>query len=69
MERTNDDALVTVTEAAEYLRVAPGSLYHWVSEGRVPVVRFSARCIRFRRSDIDTWLEQRLVPSLGDTSR
>jgi len=52
------DKLLTVKEAAERLRIAAGSLYHWVSEGRVPCVRFSARCLRFRESDLSKLIEE-----------
>lgn len=42
------DRLVTINELAAMTGLAVGSLYHMVSEGRVPVVRISKRCIRFR---------------------
>jgi len=32
------DRLWNVTEAAQFLNVAPGSLYHMVSQGRVPCI-------------------------------
>lgn len=60
--------LLTVEEVAELTGFSAGTLYHWVSQGRIPVLRFSDRCIRFRRSDIDAWLGQQLVPS-GDAER
>jgi excisionase family DNA binding protein len=59
----NYEELMTVTEAAEFLGVSPGTLYHWVSELKIPVIRFSKRCIRFRRSDIESWLERQFVPA------
>lgn len=55
--------LLTIEEVAELTGFSVGTLYDWVSEARIPVLRFSARCIRFRRSDLDAWLEQLLVPS------
>jgi excisionase family DNA binding protein len=61
--------LLTIEEVAELTGFSVGSLYHWVSQGRIPVIRFSARCIRFRRSDIDAWLERLLVPSSGGIIR
>jgi excisionase family DNA binding protein len=55
-----DDALLNVTEAAALLGIAPGSLYHWLSEGRgIPVVRLSARCLRFRRTDLEAWITEK----------
>jgi excisionase family DNA binding protein len=61
--------LLTIEEVAELTGFSVGTLYHWVSQGRIPVVRLSARCIRFRRSDIDEWLEQHFVPASGGAER
>ncbi len=52
------DKLLTVAELAERLKIAPGSIYHWVSQGRLPFIRFSARCIRFRESDVASLLDR-----------
>jgi excisionase family DNA binding protein len=51
---------MTVTEAAEFLGVVPGTVYHFVSERRIPCVHLSARCLRFRRSDIDAWIARKV---------
>jgi excisionase family DNA binding protein len=51
---TND--LMTVPEVAEFLGLAVGTVYHMVSQKRLPCVRLSARCLRFRRSDLDEFL-------------
>jgi excisionase family DNA binding protein len=55
--------LLTAAEVAELTGFAEGTIRHFVSQKRIPVVRISARCVRFRRSDIDSWLEQMLIPS------
>jgi len=52
------DRLLTVRELAECLGVSVGTTYHWLSQGRLPCVRFSSRCVRFRESDIEKMLEQ-----------
>ena len=44
--------LLTVVEAAEFLKLSPGSLYHLVSEKRVPVIRISSRSKALRKSGI-----------------
>ena len=49
--------LLTVVEAAEFLKLSPGSLYHLVSEKRVPVIRISSCCIRFSRRALLEWVE------------
>lgn len=50
--------LLTVKEAADFLHVVPGTIYHWISQGRLPVVRFSKRCVRFREEDFTKLLDQ-----------
>lgn len=54
--------IMRIDEAAEFLGVSKGVLYHWVSEGRVPVIRISKRCIRFRRSQLEKWLDGLTAP-------
>ena len=50
------DRLVKITEAAQFLAVAPGSLYHMVSQGRIPCIHLSKRCLRFRLRDLEAWV-------------
>jgi len=52
------EKLLTVQQAAERLGISPGSVYHWLSQGRLPCVRLSARCVRFRESDLTLLLDQ-----------
>jgi len=59
----NDKILLTAAEVAELTGFAEGTIRHFVSARRIPVVRISARCVRFRRSDVDSWLEQHHVPA------
>jgi|HubBroStandDraft_4_1064222.scaffolds.fasta_scaffold03536_4 excisionase family DNA binding protein len=57
--------LMTVNDVAEFLGLAVGTIYHLVSQKRIPCVRLSARCLRFRRSDLDEFianLAQKTVP-------
>lgn len=64
--------LFTEDEAAAYLRVRPNTLSHWRSTGRygLPYVRVGNR-VRYRRPDLDRWLETREVGSVpcGEDSR
>ena len=52
------DRLLTIKEVSELTGLATGTIYHFVSELRIPVVRFSRRCIRFRLSAIEQWFEE-----------
>jgi excisionase family DNA binding protein len=51
------DRLLTINEVADMTGLAVGTLYHFVSQKRIPVVRLSKRCIRFRKSDLSAWIE------------
>jgi excisionase family DNA binding protein len=66
--KTSDhpDRLLTIGQVAELTGLTVGSLYHFVSERRIPVVRLSRRCLRFRYSALLTWwdsLTQAAKPS------
>ena len=62
------DRLLTVSELAERLGISPGTAYHWISQGRLPCVRFSSRCVRFRESDVEKMLERLGQASSRDMS-
>jgi excisionase family DNA binding protein len=56
--------LLTIEECAALLKVTPRSVYEMTSSrGRarsqhpLPVVRLNSKCLRFRREDIEAWVE------------
>ena len=51
------DQLWTVVEAAHFLNLSPGTLYHLISQRRVPVIRISSRCVRFSRRELLQWVQ------------
>jgi excisionase family DNA binding protein len=53
--------LLNYDEAAELLAVKRSTLYAWVSQKRVPFVRYSPRCVRFEREALLLWIEERRV--------
>jgi excisionase family DNA binding protein len=53
----NFPEIMTIGEAAQYLRVSSSSLYKLAQTGRVPCQKVG-RHWRFRREAIDRWLEQ-----------
>lgn len=61
--------LLTNDEAAAYISVSPNTLPIWRSTHRydLPFVKVG-RLIRYRRSDLDRWLEQQTRQN-GDASR
>lgn len=52
------EPLVTVKQLSEALQVSKGTIYLWVKQGNLPHIRLTADCVRFRVSDVQTWLEQ-----------
>jgi excisionase family DNA binding protein len=59
--------LLTRNQAAEYLGVSPNTLAVWASTGRYPLpfVRVG-RSVRYRRSDLEKFLESRTVTHTGE---
>ena len=51
--------LWNVEEVAAFLGLAIGSVYHLVSQGRIPCVRLSARCLRFDPEAIAVWVSEK----------
>ena len=54
----NEDRLMDVNEVAEFLGLAVGTVYHLVSQKRLPCLRLSARCLRFRKSDLNAFIDK-----------
>ena len=65
---TDPKEVMRIGEAAEFLATSKGTLYHWVSEGRVPVIRISKRCIRFRGSELEKGLAAMTAPQRNKES-
>lgn len=51
--------IMTAEEVAEYLRVAERTVYDWAQKGEIPCGKLGATW-RFRRTDIDEWLNGKL---------
>ena len=70
MPEATEKLLIDIQELSELTGIAVGTLYHWVrSEARIPCVRLSARCLRFRREEIIEWINQLSNEQRGITSR
>jgi excisionase family DNA binding protein len=56
------DSLMTRQEAARFLQVNAQTLASWACNGRykIPFMRVG-RAIRYRRSDLESWLASRTV--------
>jgi len=69
MSESGCKLLLTIREVAELTGLAVGSIYHLVSQQRIPFIRLSRRCIRFRRSDLEGWIDGLHQPARGEAGR
>ncbi len=58
-----DDRLVNVDELAEYLAVPVRTLYTWRYRGAGPPAFRVGRHLRYRWSDVQMWIQQRIEPT------
>jgi PTS system nitrogen regulatory IIA component len=61
------EQLLDIKEVAIYLRVKESTVYTWAQEGILPAFRLG-RLWRFRRADLDRWLESHRRGPAGDES-
>lgn len=52
--------MISIEELAAYLGIKISTLYAWVHSRRIPYYKVG-RLVKFRKSEIDEWLEQRKV--------
>jgi excisionase family DNA binding protein len=60
------DQLLTAQELADYLGVPLATIYAWRYRGEGPPGFRAGKHLRFRRSDVDQWINDRLEDS-GET--
>jgi excisionase family DNA binding protein len=53
--------LLTVDEVAQWLQVKPGTIYQWVHEGYIPVVKLGS-LVRFSPGSVTQWIQKRESP-------
>ena len=70
-ERGNEgQQLLRQGEVAEILNLSPRTLEAWRHRGGGPrYVLLTPRCVRYRRADLVTWIEQRARTSTADRGR
>jgi excisionase family DNA binding protein len=60
------DRLLTVEEVADWLQVKPRTIYQWVHEGYIPVLKLGS-LVRFDQASVANWLKKRQAD--GRTNR
>ncbi len=63
---TKNERLFTVEDLAQRLQVKPRTIYQWVHERYIPVVKLGV-LVRFNPASVNEWLRTREVP--GRASR
>jgi excisionase family DNA binding protein len=63
MTESTEKLLVDIRELSVLTGISVGTLYHWVSQHRVPCVRFGARCLRFSLPAIREWITELNEPA------
>jgi excisionase family DNA binding protein len=59
--------LLTERQAADFLRCSPRTLQAWrVRGGAVPFVKLGRRCVRYRKADLERWVDEQRRSSTSD---
>ena len=62
------DKILTIEEVAAYLRVSERTVYDWASKGDLPGGKIGTSW-RFRREDIENWVNERLGDTKPNTAK
>jgi len=57
------DTLMSTEDLARYLGIPVNTLYQWRHKGEGPRAIRVGRHLRFRREDVDAWLERNADPT------
>ncbi len=69
MPTHKEDSLMTQTEVAHYLCVKPRTLEAWRVRGGGPkYLPISQRCVRYRKIDLDEWIDQHIVANSSQST-
>lgn len=61
---------LTPIQAAKYLGISEGALRLWRAEGKGPRhFKAGEKLVRYRRADLDSWIEVRLSAPVASESR
>jgi len=55
------ERLLTAKEVAPLLGVGVSTVYEWQRKGRIPYIRLPGNGVRFRASDLQAWIESRII--------
>jgi PTS system nitrogen regulatory IIA component len=55
----SENNLMDIKQVAAYLQINEATAYSWAQKGKLPGIKLG-RMWRFRREDIETWLDQNM---------
>ena len=68
--RHHFNPLLTEKDVGHLLNLTPSCLQAWRLKGDgPPFIRISGRCIRYRHTDVEAWIEDNLCSSTSDFGR
>jgi len=56
---TKEKQLLDTAEASEFLGISRNTLYEWIVQRKIPYIKVG-RLVKFRREDLQKWLEKRI---------
>lgn len=58
----SNHTLLTVEEAAQFLRIRPRTVFQYASRGKLRKVKIG-KCLRFRKSDLESFIDECADPA------
>lgn len=56
MSEKNTDNYISIEEAADYLGVKTSTIRSWIKKKNMPSHRIGGKLLKFKRSEIDEWV-------------
>lgn len=60
-----ENAILTIKEVSEYLKLAEKTAYRLASDGKIPGFKVGGAW-RFRQTEIDAWIKEQELKAKGD---
>ncbi|MGO9518114.1 MAG: helix-turn-helix domain-containing protein [Candidatus Korobacteraceae bacterium] len=61
MEAASESNALSLQQASQYIGVSQAALCTWKRDGKGPAFFRAGKLLKFRKTDLDAWIEARLV--------